>query len=454
MNITFYTFSKKENSTKIPNVAGYSVSGEIKHGCSITAPVIDIRNNGNTPLNYNYCYIPAFNRYYFISNWVIDAGIWTATCTIDVLASWKSNILNSSEYVLRSASEFDTDIQDTMYPATTDIYQETNTIGFFPAVSYTTGSFIVGILGSGGINGVTYYVMSVGAFNQLLDKLTNNTDYLGITDISNELTKGLFNPFQYFTKAFFLPFEPSNISSGVAEDIKVGWWNSGISGKRLNPSGVVELTKTIEYPKHLQFPTRGNYLKCAPYTKYTLTLQPFGSFVLDPNAMKDGTAIWIRTRTDLLTGDTLLKIALDGSSTTLAIGSANIASELPLGQTSSNPLGMLTSIGSLAAETFTGDFIGAAASIGNALTSVIPQVNARGSQGGFSTYKEKVTLHSMFYQVTDEDNVHLGRPLCKKRILKSLSGYTKVADADFSAPCTKEENQKIKTYMEGGFYIE
>lgn len=47
------------------------------------------------PSTYNYCYISEFGRYYFINNITsVRNGLWKIDCSVDVLMSYKTSILN------------------------------------------------------------------------------------------------------------------------------------------------------------------------------------------------------------------------------------------------------------------------------------------------------------------------------------------------------------------------
>lgn len=54
---------------------------------------------------FNYCYVPDFKRYYFISGMQCDSGkrIYI-NCSIDVLNTYKTGILNAPANVIRSQS--------------------------------------------------------------------------------------------------------------------------------------------------------------------------------------------------------------------------------------------------------------------------------------------------------------------------------------------------------------
>lgn len=49
----------------------------------------------DNPTAYNYCYIPDFDRYYFISNITsVRTNLWRIDCSVDVLMSYQAEILN------------------------------------------------------------------------------------------------------------------------------------------------------------------------------------------------------------------------------------------------------------------------------------------------------------------------------------------------------------------------
>ena len=69
-----------------------TLSGNLKEDTSILNPVVLIEIED--PAEYNYTYIPEFNRYYFINDIVsVRNGIWRISMTVDVLMSFKSSIL-------------------------------------------------------------------------------------------------------------------------------------------------------------------------------------------------------------------------------------------------------------------------------------------------------------------------------------------------------------------------
>lgn len=52
---------------------------------------------------FNYCYLPKFNRYYFVTNITVTPNnIYRISLDVDVLMSFKDDILNGSGYITKS----------------------------------------------------------------------------------------------------------------------------------------------------------------------------------------------------------------------------------------------------------------------------------------------------------------------------------------------------------------
>lgn len=95
----------------------YEYEGKIKEPSSVIDPSILIEANLSSIAGVNYMHIPAFKRYYYISN--IKSATNT-TCTIeahvDVLKSFENQILDCSGYVDRQEDIVSVMIADTQRP--------------------------------------------------------------------------------------------------------------------------------------------------------------------------------------------------------------------------------------------------------------------------------------------------------------------------------------------------
>lgn len=90
--ILYQTTSERERINKDLS-SSLPLSGALRGECSVTNPSFNIEVSN--PSNYNYCYIPDFGRYYYITNIVsVRTNIWRIDCNVDVLMSYNSQILN------------------------------------------------------------------------------------------------------------------------------------------------------------------------------------------------------------------------------------------------------------------------------------------------------------------------------------------------------------------------
>jgi hypothetical protein len=113
MTINFYTnYSEKNHLDKTLSLQG-SVSGTLREDCSIINPVIKIESfSGFDLAECNYCYIPQFQRYYFINNIVCSGKLYEINCHVDVLTTYKSTIRKNSAVVSRQQNNFNLYLQD------------------------------------------------------------------------------------------------------------------------------------------------------------------------------------------------------------------------------------------------------------------------------------------------------------------------------------------------------
>lgn len=95
MNIKFYYNSSEKNKIGKSLSKTLSLTGNLHEECSVTNPVILVEVE--SLINYNYCYIEEFKRYYFINDVVsVRNNLWRVSLKCDVLESFKKDILNLS----------------------------------------------------------------------------------------------------------------------------------------------------------------------------------------------------------------------------------------------------------------------------------------------------------------------------------------------------------------------
>ena len=124
MNITFYKNSSEKEKIGKSLSSGLTLSGNLRDECSITSPSILVE--ATSLVDYNYCYIPEFKRYYFISDIVsVRNNLWRVSLKCDVLESFKSDILNSSCIVKKQQNQsYSNNIDDGSYINRVDSFIE------------------------------------------------------------------------------------------------------------------------------------------------------------------------------------------------------------------------------------------------------------------------------------------------------------------------------------------
>ena len=481
-------FAKKENSTKRPdaNTLTLGLQGILKEPCSIMTPVVKIERLtlDAMPFDYTYARWVEADRYYFIEDWVWQDGLWEVHMKEDVLATFKTQIGAETEYVLRtdSTTNFNTDISDTTYPTTTDIVTETIVGNNIFTSDITVGCYIVGIISGGStdaVGAITYFLMTSSQFGALKDKLfsDDNLEIMGIIDaqgqtlvqdLSQEVLKTMYNPYQYIASCMWFPFPESLITNKTSvSSIKIGWWDYPLSGYRLYAQTVEVAEQPIQFTQHPQATTRGNYLNYAPYSKRTLVGR-FGTVAIDSANYRVGDTIDVRYIIDLVTGQCRTHIGRLHS--TGGVNQYDLMAErqfllgvpIQIAQVGTDYLGTVVTAVSATAETVskaTRLDIGGAISSGvtgiyNTLQSAMPQLETSGANGSFLSAGFATHSITQFFKIVDEDIHHRGRPLCELRQLNTLTGFIMCAEGELDLSCYDNERKEIVKYLTTGFFWE
>lgn len=443
-----WQFSKKENSTKRPSDSDATmVDCETNNDFDLLHPVFvfSFRGGSSNPTQYNYCYVGTFERYYWIAGWTFSNGQWIATCSVDALASWKTEIGRQSAYVLRSAAAFDGDIQDTLYPAKMDIVLDVSTA---TSPFDLQGEYVVGTIADGGIT--NYAILTPEEFINFSKAAFSDAFYQGVAAGVDWMAKAAFDPMQYLRSVLYLPFPAGG--GGRAAAVKLGWWDTGIVGLFTRTGGAHSAHFTLHVPKHPQAGDRGAYLNCAPYASYMLDCRPWGRISLDPEDLKDVSSVTFDIQVDDVTGEGVLTTTIGGGRRVLAV--AQVGQPVQLSQVMHNVGGAIVSAVGGVASAVAGNAIGAVVGIGNAVNSVMGKVNTIGVNGSASQLGTPPQLSATFIKIVDENNADRGRPLCQVRRIDTLPGYQIHADPEMSLPCTQSEMVTISGYLTGGFLYE
>lgn len=475
MDIILYkNFAKKDNSTRRPSGSGETFSCVLKDNTSVTDPVVLLDLTDKTDFTkYTYAYIPMFSRYYFVVDMVADGLLWSVVLRCDVLATYRTEIGNSSLYVLRSAAASDGRIIDTYYPVMTYHTDQTvirnnpmNKESGTGAPSVDAGVFVLGVVSKGQTDykygSVDYYVVTRSALKRIVAALLDDTiiapDF-STEDMSLALQKSIIDPLSFIKSCIWLPVAWQDLTDQTlpSRNMPVFTWeldNVMYYHLNINPP---QIRKDVELNirAHPLASSRGVYMNVEPFTRLQLVFPPFGAFELDTAALSDQSAITCITYLDAITGMGHLKVRGKESGKVLLNTQAQIGVQIQLSQVMKDIIGSAIQAAGAASDLFSLNFGGATQNaIGSAVSAYKPLISSIGGNGGFSDLNGFVELqHSFFYPV-DEDNANAGRPLCEIRQLSTLPGYQLIMDGDVNIAGTAGEQAMIKSYLEGGYYYE
>lgn len=84
----------------------FVMDGAFRRSTSAMNIEIDVEKSNPVIYKYNYMYIESFNRYYFIDEIIsVRNNLWTIKATVDVLMSFKNDILSASVIVDKVENE-------------------------------------------------------------------------------------------------------------------------------------------------------------------------------------------------------------------------------------------------------------------------------------------------------------------------------------------------------------
>ena len=458
MQITVFSgFSKEHNSTKQPS-GGSAVNCYLKDDTSLINPVFVLE-----AANFSINYVQWGSRYYFVDDVVsIRNGAMELHCSVDALASWKTSIGASSQYVTRAASQYDEGIIDTLYPARVYETIEDTVIDLNMTSALAAANYVVGIINKAAdaSGGITYYAMTPAIFKDLLDVLYGgNWLNAPATEVSLELQKELVNPFQYI--AFIMSF-PYDVTTGlVQKEVKFGYWASGVFAGVLTPNDrYINIISSTTLPSHPQASSRGVYLNASPYTRRILHCYGFGDIPLDSIDFIHNNQITLALQVDKFNGTGKLEISNNGDTTTHQTLFGQIGINVPVSQitsgTGANPISML--LHDLKAEYV--NFYRSATrgdnpvGIGNAVSGLNPTIQSQGALGSGVYYTSRPHVTSKFMGMVPIDAARNGRPLMQTKTISSLSGFIQVENPDVDIAATTAEKDIIAQYMRSGFYYE
>lgn len=436
MQITLYNLAKRRNSTKQPS-KGSNITVKLKEGTSYFNPSFILNSN---PTGFNY--LSWDGRFYYITNIENTRnGIYTISCELDVLATYKNDILNTNAFVVYSSSNYDISIPDTRLSTKSKAIINSN------AVTYPINGSPAYVISYIGENGASLKAISPDSLVKLQNALSSNGFAELFTDSSNAISKMLTNTGSAITGCTYVP--RCSTTGRPTKLILAGGYDTGISGT--SASRLDFATISINIPWNFQ---NNDFRNRSQYTTIIVLLPCYGYLQLNTDNYVNESSITIDVFQDSATGN----IAYIGRDF-YCVGS--MGSNMQISTTTQGSLsGVASGIASAVGYGAAGNLLGIATGAFNAITSSMStNIGSVGSVGNTVAFPS--TLNVEVQVISHDTNVNpstmatnYGRPCNKVLSLSGLSGYVQTANANVITGAAKEYKDEIDSLLNGGVYIE
>lgn len=479
MIASLYQLRKARNSTQRPNTANikFKIDGKIINGTDILSPTLQFAINyyeHKSVMQNNYLYLDDLQRFYFIDRWAWMDGFLTAFCSIDVLATYdyKDGVYDSFQFFARA----DKDNCNKQAPQDFPLAGYRNHTGNVFTKLFVTNpaacTFMVGMITpkAGERGSVDYKMMNLPQLDRLLKKLMQKTDWLNINtqEISQSLSKMLFNPLQYIYDIFMIPIPVINLDPEATKKtgLQYGWWSFSDIDYYENTKTIYKFEQLYTLPEHPQYQTNSEreYLRRAPFTSRSLYVPGFPvvdcSPVYENNFSRD---VNIVINLDITTGSCIMDLSTP-IDTPPVMGSWRI--DVPLSQITQNVTGVVggvaNMIGGAVGNLVSLDFGGVAESIiGGAmstLNSMAPTLSNVGSTDkSFAPFARLGYIESIWKLQAVPDYTKIGYPAFKTIKLSTIKrpAFVQTINAKMTpANATFDEVDMLNKAFNEGVFLE
>lgn len=445
--IVLYHFSKRKNSTKRPTGQGTSVPCLLKSATTFQSPTFILQRPMNDMLQFNYA--KWADHYYFIdSTTSINAGQTEISCTEDVLATYKNEISNYTCFIERSSNQT-TLANDTMYIPTNDWVLSTRNVRHKEKIMTSTYSqqYIIRVISR---TGVASYYINGDQLNNLLDYMYTESNFTDV--ITDAITKLMFDPFKYIVDLKWIPFVDSAFNNSNNEAIQLGFWDSGVTAKRIDEDTVVNFSYSFAFDNPLYAITDFRYYSPS-FSNYFIKLPFIGVVALNPYKIDE--SVNALYQFDATSG--LCNVFLQSKKVVFASYQFQLSVPVQIGYASTNIAQLTTSAVSLVGAGLQGNIaqgISSGIEAGRSITA--PEVSMLGTIGNISNILNNQILEFNSYACTsiNPDGASEGYADGNVRSISGLSGYIKCRNASIEISGFTGDQEAVNNYLNSGFYYE
>lgn len=450
MEVLFFTeFSKRKNSTKQPDdTKGVVKNVVLKAQTDKTNPTFMLHGTDN------YVYCKAWGMYYFVHRIGYDIdGAQIVYCNIDVLATWKADILRTSAFIRYSTSNYDVMLKDPRIHIKSGKHYSyrTNSSDLFLDRNHNNE---VCILTAQGYLGLQSFVLDEQSVQQLMAEVT-----LAGNEVGEALQMQFGSALGAIVSCFRLPIEPSQIPSTGPGEIVLGDYGTGFEAAYLY-GGYTTERGDVEIPWQYS-----DFRNLAPYTELYLELPYVGVVPLDPLDFVGESGVIIQTSVNVRNGHIDYRVCSGSVNNVVANFSATCGGDLAIAASQiSNPRGVVDNVMQMAKNSIASPTVARLAGNIKTVTDIAMDLQTHdisviGSySGGYcevlnTSYRCIVLTHPTNEEPSNMATLY-GRPLMKVESLQNKTGYTETEGFKIDISSLDVFKDMINSLMDSGVYLE
>lgn len=468
ISVNFMRFNKRINSTAVPSTGGTSYGCLLKDDTSLRSPIFQMQfGMGFNPSQYNYCHVPSWNSYYFIEEWTYVNRLWHARCTMDVLATYKADILATKAFLLYSEASGNKNLVDDRLARVTQ--PQTRVLAYDSLGFSGGGCYVLRTMGSNG--GTQGYVLTDADF-------ANFGNILNDPNFTTTLTQQYGDVYGCILGCVHYPFSPPTSGGHGTGSIYLGTYSTGVSATAVS-------SYHTSYIVSFDVPRIYDDWRDLSCIHYHLWLPYVGAVAIEGSDILDGT-LYVTCAVEFITGTIVYKVSVyqdggSGISRWYDIGSftGSCGSAVPITGYQSNASGVIAGVNQASRGTIAGGINGGmSGGVGGAIAGM-----AMGAIGGVAYGINSHFQHTatILGGATGESWSNLGRwatdvilsaviippninpetvkdtigvPCMEPKYINTQHGYVMTANFAVSGGMDKTEKTEINALMDGGVWIE
>lgn len=442
--ILYPSFTKRPNSTKLPDVSPFRFDVRIKdRGADRRSLTLLL----SQPYDTTYTYAKFMDAYYYVDVSSYSNPLSELELTEDVLATYRDEIMATSNYCIRSSAASNGKIVDNLQPTEFSRYLINTEANFLEAFSPDQGYTIINVYGKSGTN--CFLIDSSG-----VDSICNNLFSQKQSDLwetikgalAGQITQ-MINLTGYINDLYVLPFNPA---AGGSRNIYLGFFDTGVQGRSVQAICKQDtVTISVPHPNNDEPGDSKYYLRSSKYVSYMLYIPCCGTYAIDADYLADTDVLYFSYVVDSY-GNITGHLATDSLVPFLYI-SGSCAYRYAIGQQQSMTYAQVASQAVGSAITFNAG--GVESALANAVPTAGTVIGGSGNAAAWRLRNGKITL-TMYWREPAGGLPYgmIGYPVYRS-LKPSAPGYYEFKNAHVAAD-EAWESEKIEQYLNTGIFIE